>query len=161
MTSPYINVPLSLTGSSNLTIKQMEKEQGFFLRIVRAELKLKIYRERSIFQIYNYPGSIVPIRLFAPSCAVCRKVVIDPSMHEHIITRGDVKGVDFEAQMQIYVPWNCVLVHEGDCHIKAQTNEETKLDVLTDLVMIYGKKVINPWIDYIASITNFRGQLPI
>ena len=156
MTSPYISVPQYLTGSSNLTKKQMDQEQNFFLRIVRNELKMKIYRERCEFQDYKTLFSEHPQKVFAPSCAVCKKVTVAPSMHEHIITRGDVKGTDFEVYMQIFVPWNCVLVHEGECHIAAQSNPDIKKKVTDELANLYSINAINKWLDYMSSITNVR-----
>ena len=69
------------------------------------------------------------------------------SMHEWLITRGNVMGAPFEWKMQIYVPWNCVLVHEGTCHLDAHHGDnKMQLVLLNHVLMYYKQSVIEDWL---------------
>lgn len=48
--------------------------------------------------------------------------------------------------MQIYVPWNCVLVHEGQCHRMAQWEKNGELACLKDVSVYYPHTVILGWL---------------
>jgi hypothetical protein len=67
-------------------------------------------------------------------------------MHEWLITRGNVQGAPFEWRMQIYVPWNCVLVHEGECHRGAQWGHEGMIVCLKDVLKYYSADIISKWL---------------
>lgn len=54
-------------------------------------------------------------------------------MHEALITRGDVQGLPFESQMQIYVSANITLVHPH-CHQKAQWLKRGKRIAARDIL---------------------------
>jgi len=71
-------------------------------------------------------------------------------MHEWLITRGDVEGVPFEWQMQIYVPWNVVICHEGKCHQLLQHGNEGKILCLEDVLSYHSKKTIMSWLIIIS-----------
>jgi hypothetical protein len=68
------------------------------------------------------------------------------SMHEWLITRGDVKGAPFEWRMQIYVPWNVVLVHEEICHQAVQYGHEGRMTCLQDVTNFYKISVLTDWL---------------
>lgn len=81
-----------------------------------------------------------------PVCPICNKPVHAPSMHEYLITRGHAKGAPFEEMIQIFVPWNVILLHEGPCHIKAQFYKEYKEKCLKDVLKYFPKEVIKLWL---------------
>lgn len=62
---------------------------------------------------------------FKPVCAWCGEPIImmQPDLHEVLITRGDVQGCSYEVQQMIMVVTNCVNVHPGACHFMAATEE--------------------------------------
>lgn len=146
---PYINVPPSLTSSGTewmgmevmtkkarkSTRKDLAKEQKDFLVTYRALVKHQVIRERSILDFHAnnaYPGD-----MFTPICPICKTSVYAGSMHEVFLTRGDAMGMPFEIQMQIYVPWNVVLLHEGQCHINAQHTHRGKVECAMDIMRYY------------------------
>jgi hypothetical protein len=53
--------------------------------------------------------------------------------------------------MQIYVPWNVVLVHEGRCHFKAQWGKDGMLQCAKDVMHFYKLDVIKEWLGKIES----------
>lgn len=71
-------------------------------------------------------------------------------MHEWLITRGEVQGAPFEWRMQIFVPWNCVLVHEGKCHRHAQWSEAGRTACLSNVSTYYPRSIILGWLVNIA-----------
>jgi hypothetical protein len=82
------------------------------------------------------------------------------SMHEWILTRNDVRGTPFEWKMQIYVPWNCVLVHEGHCHLEAQSNPKMMIVQLRHIRMYYKRDVIENWLrDISPHVSRAREKL--
>jgi hypothetical protein len=48
------------------------------------------------------------------------------------------------------VPWNCILVHEGYCHLEAQSNPKMMIVQLRHILMYYDKKVIEDWLRNIS-----------
>lgn len=70
-------------------------------------------------------------------------------MHEWLITRGDVAGCAFEIRMQIYVPENCVIVHEGECHRVAQFGEKGRQICLQHVLHFHPKRDILSWLTVI------------
>jgi hypothetical protein len=65
-------------------------------------------------------------------------------VHEWLITRRDVQGAPFEWRMQIFVPWNCVLVHPK-CHLQAGS-EEGRIRCLENIRQYYVQPVIVNWL---------------
>ena len=80
-------------------------------------------------------------------------------MHEWFINRGHVRGAPFEWQMQIYVPWNVVILHEGSCHIKAQRGEEGMLTCLNYTVRYYHYPVILDWLRAISPVLTVAREM--
>jgi hypothetical protein len=86
-------------------------------------LKHQLATER--VDIFN--GQIVPI------CASCNKGIFGGvEMHEALISRGNVRG-NKDLLVKIMVRENCVLVHPGSCHRKAET-EDGKIKCLNFLI---------------------------
>jgi hypothetical protein len=148
MTLPYINVPKSLISSRSETTGHMAREQGDFLRTHRRKLKADLYLERA---------SIIPSRILYNStlrygsttynyCAVCGSVAKEMAMHEWLITRGQVMGAPFEWRMQIYVPWNCVLVHDEVCHLAVQSGHEGRLRCWNDVRRYWIQETVEEWL---------------
>ena len=71
-------------------------------------------------------------------------------MHEWLITRGNVQGAPFEWQMQIYVPWNVVIVHEGKCHLNAQWDERGMLACFKEVTEYYSIGTLSRWLHSIS-----------
>jgi len=97
----------------------------------RQQLKLKVYNDRKVFEVIK--GSI-EVR---PKCPICGKQFNEynePSMHEVLVTRGDVQSLPLDKQLRIFDPCNVVLVHEGDCHIFAQHTDEGKAKCFSQIV---------------------------
>jgi len=84
---------------------------------LRRDLKIKVYHKR------RKPGMF-------PTCPICSKdITIEggADLHEVFFTRGDVQGIkDGETHNSIFAECNVVLVHHGDCHLKAQHTAEGK-----------------------------------
>jgi hypothetical protein len=130
-----MGLPVLTKKARKATRKDLAKEQKDFLVTYRALVKHQVIRERARLNFHSdneYPGD-----MFTPICPICKKPVYAGSMHEVFITRGDAMGMPFEIQMQIYVPWNVVLLHEGDCHLKAQHTKEGKIACAIDIMRHY------------------------
>ena len=54
-------------------------------------------------------------------------------MHEWLITRGEVQGAPFEDRIQIYNSMNCVVLHEGECHRRAQWENVGMIDCFREV----------------------------
>lgn len=74
-------------------------------------------------------------------------------MHEAILTRGMVEGLPFQDRVQIYVPENCVLLHEGACHLEAQHGEAGLRKCIVQLRAFNGS-LLEAWLSYMNSISN-------
>lgn len=83
------------------------------------------------------------------ACPICHGDLVYGSMHEWLITRGDVQGCPFEIQMQIYVPMNCVILHEGECHKKAQHGDEGRALCRKHINQFHTDKEIIDWLTYL------------
>lgn len=81
------------------------------LRKQRTILKHQILRERAI-------GSR---GLRCPTCG--ERIEDNCDMHEVMFTRGMVQKMDLEDRLRIHSAENCVLVHPGECHQQAATEE--------------------------------------
>ena len=83
---------------------------------LRRALKVSLIRERGAI----HGGMIIA------KCAYCNSYnsKAEYDMHEVIITRGHISGSVLQGK--IMVRENCVLVHHGDCHIKAATRDGRK-----------------------------------
>ena len=159
MIFPYINVPPSLTSygtelmganpttkkESKATRKDLATRQNSFLWTCRRQLKSNVLYERSELLLGGH------VR-----CPICSKAVYEGSMHEVFIDRGDAMGMPFEIQMQIFVPWNVVILHEGACHLEAQHHQEGKIACAKNIMKYYPIELIYAdWLfhlqDYMAS----------
>lgn len=146
MTVQFINVPKSLTSSMLKKTDHIQKEQESFLRTHRHELKAEILQERMTITHSRMNGLRHSRTVWGNVCAVCGEMGKELSMHEWLITRRHVMGVPFEWKMQIYVPWNCSLVHEGGCHMTAQTGQDGRLMCLRDALKYYSVTLISDWL---------------
>lgn len=98
---------------------------------MRRNLKTDVYNRRKEVNVIK--GQL----LVRPICAICEKPFDDynePSMHEVLITRGDVKGLDIAQHFILNNPVNVVLVHEGDCHIYAQHTPQGKMKCFRQII---------------------------
>lgn len=68
-------------------------------------------------------------------------------MHEWLITRGDAERAPFVERIRIFVAVNCVLVHAGECHAKAQHTDEGKKLCMDHVLSYHGKQDILSWLD--------------
>lgn len=83
-----------------------------------------------------------------PRCPICRKGLgHEVEMHEALITRGDVRGLSFEKQVQIYCPQNISLLHPH-CHVKAQWLERGKRVVARDILRWNGEESVRAFLLY-------------
>ena len=85
---------------------------------------------------------------FYPVCAVCRDPIFGgPDMHEAILTRRDIMGVE-KALPMIMRRENCVLVHPGGsaskCHSLAHSDRVT---VIRRLIEYEGFDHIMEWLE--------------
>jgi hypothetical protein len=77
-------------------------------------------------------------------------------MHEVLITKGDVGGNDFDVQLLINDACNVVLIHEGDCHIKAQHIPEYEMLCMKQIVKYQGIEKILMYVNFVQNITMTR-----
>jgi len=109
----------------------------------RKSLKTDVYNRRKEINVIK--GQL----LVRPVCAICNKPFDDynePSMHEVLLTRGDVKGLDIDEHHVLNVPMNVVLVHEGDCHIYAQHTPKGKMKCLRQIIKYEGLEAITNYL---------------
>jgi hypothetical protein len=59
--------------------------------------------------------------------------------------------------MQIYVPWNCVLVHER-CHRLVQSGHKGRTVCLEDIKKYYNHTVITEWLEAISEALPIASQ---
>lgn len=115
------------------------------MKIVRTQLKSKVLVERS------------PLGFDKPVCPICKGSVVAGSLHEVILDRGDTTGVPFEIFVQIFVPWNVVIVHETGCHLAAQHTATGKELCIEQILEFYSPEVILEWMkfmcDYVTAST--------
>ena len=83
-------------------------------------------------------------------CSQCGKNIHEGSMHEWIITRGECQGAPWEWRMQIYVPWNVVIVHEEECHRKAQWEQLGRERCFEEVSKYWQGDVVRKWLQDIA-----------
>lgn len=116
----------------------MEKQTSS-LALLRQTLKGHIYHAR---RISGYP-----------ICPICGESFqkSEPSMHEVFVPRSVVRGCAEETQLYIFVPQNVVLVHEGDCHIRAQHFHPSKVCCAMQILVHEGEQSIVAWMDLIDS----------
>lgn len=126
-----INVQPFMDFLSTRTLTPIERQnmEKDFLTQLRRTLKVTEWSRRS------KPDLSDPWLGFYPTCPMCRKSLGSGGveMHEALITRGDVQGLPFESQVQIYVPANIVLVHPH-CHYKAQWCKRGKRIAARDIL---------------------------
>lgn len=142
MTSRYTNVVPSTSISSYQTPTNLTNGQKTLYLLVRTELKARTYSDRATLRVYDH---LYLQRI--PICPICSKVVPEPSMHEVFLTRGDVQGAPFDTQIKIYVPQNVVLIHEGDCHLKAQHEKAYKMLCVRNILMYHSEEEIRQWLE--------------
>jgi hypothetical protein len=66
-------------------------------------------------------------------------------MHEALVTRGDVQGLSFDAQVEIYCPQNVALLHTK-CHHFAQWYERGKRIVARDIIRWCGEEAVHQFL---------------
>ena len=110
---------------------------------LRRDLKITIYHQRRNFA---QPST----------CPICgEEITIEggADMHEVFFTRGDVQGIhDENTHHLIYHPCNVVLVHHGDCHLKAQHTEEGKRKCAELIIKWEGEPNVRRYIDQMARV---------
>ena len=154
MTYPYINVPQSLVSLETETIMDsgtLRKARSDFLKIVRLELKASLMVERAQLLFSRSSGTS-----YTPICAICEKPVPTPSMHEVIVTRGRAQGWRYEKYMQIFVPWNVSLVHEGECHRHAQFVLDGKKKCIYEISKYYTRDAVLDWLHILEAFDEQR-----
>lgn len=94
-----------------------------------------------------------------PLCPVCGlpfNKYNEPSMHEVLITKGDVEGNSFNVQLLINDPNNVVLIHEGDCHIKAQHIPQYEMMCMKQLIKYQGLEKIMMYVNFVQNLVVSR-----
>lgn len=71
-------------------------------------------------------------------------------MHEALLTRGRVQMAPYRLQMQIFVGPNCVLVHPGECHLRAQNTDAGKQACLAQLLEFEHDQVV-VWLEWMRA----------
>lgn len=126
----------------------MRKEDLALWNSSRKDLKTNIYNKRKEINVIKGQLYVRPV------CAICDKPFDDynePSMHEVLITRGDVRGLDINNHYVLNEPVNVVLVHEGDCHIYAQHTPEGKMKCFKQIVKYETLELIIRYLDVVKS----------
>ncbi|MCL4561933.1 MAG: hypothetical protein M1281_15160 [Chloroflexi bacterium] len=110
------------------------QEQSERLKRQREATKRTILRDRTF--------------LGQPYCPVCMQPLGNQGeLHEVILTRGDVRGCPEEVRLSIHAPINCVIVHPGPCHLKAQHELEGKLACLSQIAFFEGFEPMIYWLN--------------
>jgi len=118
-----------------------------FLRDTRAKLKIDLFYQRGFYS--------------PPVCPICMNAVVEPSLHEVLLTRNTVQRSRFDVKVQIHVAQNCVLIHDPDCHRIAQHTSEGKIACIKQLIEYEGYNNILSWLEYMDSITTLIAGEPI
>lgn len=140
-----INVEVLQATWKTLTPKVLQRMERSYLSTLRNNLRLELYSTR---------GEVIDLKTLSrlPLCPVCHSSIREADMHEALITRGHVDYAPFEKRVQIFVAQNCVLVHPGDCHTKAQYYEDAKQECIKSLLYWNGYDSIKAWLDYLQNI---------
>ena len=111
---------------------------------------LSILRERLKYEVYNDRKELGK----TPLCPICDGGFTSnaPSMHEVFIFRGHVRGCKEEVQHQIYVPENVVLIHEGNCHLKAQHEWASKIACAIQIIRYESYESVLNWMNLMDSL---------
>jgi hypothetical protein len=84
-------------------------------------------------------------------CPICRQYLGEEvEMHETLITRGDVQGLPFETQIQIYCPQNISLLH-SECHRIAQWTTRGKRIVARDIIRWNGEDSVRSFLVFMEN----------
>jgi hypothetical protein len=73
-------------------------------------------------------------------------------MHEAILDRGDAEGLAFEYFVQIFVPWNVVIVHEPKCHLIAQHEEIGRYLCVHQILKYHSPQKVSQWLDSLNEV---------
>ena len=136
--------PVDIPDSLDLNDPEQPRE---FLRDTRAKLKVDLFYQRGYYS--------------SPVCPICKNAVIEPSLHEVLLTRNTVQRSRFDVRVQIHVAQNCVLIHDPDCHRTAQHTSEGKVACIKQLIEFEGYDNILGWLEYMDSITTLVAGEPI
>jgi hypothetical protein len=123
----------------------LQREQNAFLRIVRTELKAKILSERSHF----LKSPVTQAWGWMTICPICQHSIIDGSLHEVLLDRGDVEGLPFEHFVQIFTPCNVVIVHESKCHLAAQHSPIGEYLCVQQIRQFHNLESLESWLGYL------------
>jgi hypothetical protein len=73
-------------------------------------------------------------------------------MHEVFITKGDAQGSAIEVRELIHSPFNCVLVHSENCHLKAQHVKIGKLLCVHQILLFEGATRVISWLQLLDGL---------
>jgi hypothetical protein len=73
-------------------------------------------------------------------------------MHEVFITKGDTQGSAIEVKELINSPFNCVLVHSENCHLKAQHEAIGKLICVRQILFFEGATRVITWLQLLNGL---------
>jgi hypothetical protein len=73
-------------------------------------------------------------------------------MHEVFITKGDVQGCAIEIKELINSPFNCILLHSGSCHLKAQHEPIGKLLCVRQILFFEGATRVITWLQLLDGL---------
>jgi hypothetical protein len=138
--NPFMDT-LSTQTLTTLERQNMERDYSTHLR---RTLKLTEYSRKSRPDLDGNTWLA-----FYPTCPICRKSLGTGGveMHEALVTRGDVQGLSFDKQIQIYCPQNITLLHPH-CHKKAQWHERGKRIVCRDILRWNGEQAVKDFLSY-------------
>ena len=74
-------------------------------------------------------------------------------MHEVLLTRGDVKGLNIEQHFILNSSTNVVLVHEGDCHVYAQHTPKGRMKCFRQIIKFEGLDAIINYLKNCESVS--------
>jgi hypothetical protein len=92
-------------------------------------------------------------------CPICQKAVREGSIHEVFLTRGSVQGLRFEDQMQIFIPQNTVILHEGECHLAAQHTDQGKLLCAKQIIHYESAHTVQLFLDYMGTLMTNQSEI--
>lgn len=128
----------TLAGGSSPSVKEPSSAQLKELIInVRKNMRSSVLNRQS--------------EMNGPVCPVCGGDLKEAEVHEVFLTRGDVQGTPADTQVQIHRILNCVSIHPGDCHLKAQHEQKYKNICARFILKKEGDKVTS-WLTVMDAI---------
>lgn len=113
---------------------------------LRNKLKSQLYHDRKQITAAG----------MKPICPICNEPITDaPDMHEVLIRRGDVRMCSDPVKQMIHTKENCVLVHHGACHNKADTEDGFAICVKS-LLWHNGAGAMLAWLDQMNNVLKSR-----